>query len=99
LIKEGYSSKVLRRHKTTIKNYVFELGAKGALDELPHDEPELNLEVPAGAEVTPEVEATPEAHVSPEAKVTIEPSNLESTVEVTKAVIAEAEVAEAEIVP
>jgi hypothetical protein len=52
LFKKGCSSKVLKRHKTTIKNYVFELGATGALDELPHDEPELSPEVTAGAEIT-----------------------------------------------
>jgi hypothetical protein len=34
LVKEGYSSKVLRRHKLTIKNFVLELGAIGALDQV-----------------------------------------------------------------
>lgn len=37
LIREGYSSTVLRQHKRAIKNYVLELGTIGALDELPLD--------------------------------------------------------------
>jgi hypothetical protein len=80
LIKEGYSSKVLKKHKTTIKNYVLELGAIGALDELPPDEPERSPEV------------APESEFAPEAMVTIEPSNLERTQEITKAVIAEVKI-------
>ncbi|KAH8784532.1 hypothetical protein F5882DRAFT_404444 [Hyaloscypha sp. PMI_1271] len=33
LIKEGFSSGVLQRHKETIKDYVMELGDRGALDD------------------------------------------------------------------
>ncbi|TVY14039.1 hypothetical protein LARI1_G007596 [Lachnellula arida] len=33
LIEEGFSGRLLDRHKSTIKNYVMELGARGALDE------------------------------------------------------------------
>ncbi|TVY88319.1 hypothetical protein LAWI1_G007066 [Lachnellula willkommii] len=33
LIEEGFSARLLDRHKSTIKNYVMELGARGALDE------------------------------------------------------------------
>ena len=34
LIKEGFSSQVLYKHKKTIKQYVMELGERGALDEV-----------------------------------------------------------------
>jgi hypothetical protein len=34
LVKEGYSSSVLRKHKTLIRDYVKELGDRGALDEV-----------------------------------------------------------------
>ncbi|KAE9367344.1 hypothetical protein N431DRAFT_428749 [Stipitochalara longipes BDJ] len=37
LIKEGFSSEVLQRHKETIKDYVMELGSRGALDDLDDD--------------------------------------------------------------
>jgi hypothetical protein len=38
LIKQGFSSQVLSRHKVIIQKYVLELGERGALDEiLPHD--------------------------------------------------------------
>ncbi|KAE9369921.1 hypothetical protein N431DRAFT_427988, partial [Stipitochalara longipes BDJ] len=33
LIKEGFSSNILRKHKETIKGYVMELGSRGALDD------------------------------------------------------------------
>jgi hypothetical protein len=36
LIKEGFSSSVLRRNKNVIKDYVLELGARGALDNPDH---------------------------------------------------------------
>ncbi|KAL3421319.1 IBR domain-containing protein [Phlyctema vagabunda] len=35
LVREGYSSRVLRRHKDIIRQYVKELGDRGLLDELP----------------------------------------------------------------
>jgi hypothetical protein len=34
LIKEGFSSEILQRHKETIKDYVMELGSRGALDDI-----------------------------------------------------------------
>jgi hypothetical protein len=34
LLEEGFSSEVLQRHKETIKDYVMELGSKGALDDI-----------------------------------------------------------------
>ena len=34
LIKEGYSSDFLKKHKEAIQNYVYELGQRGALDQL-----------------------------------------------------------------
>lgn len=34
LVKEGYSSSVLRKHKTLIRDYVKELDDRGALDEV-----------------------------------------------------------------
>jgi hypothetical protein len=34
LIQDGFSSKVLSRHKETIKSYVMELGARGVLDDI-----------------------------------------------------------------
>jgi hypothetical protein len=34
LIQDGFSSKVLSRHKETIKSYVMELGARGVLDDV-----------------------------------------------------------------
>jgi hypothetical protein len=38
LIQDGFSSKVLGKHKETIKSYVMELGTRGALDDnVPHD--------------------------------------------------------------
>ena len=37
LIKEGFSSEVLQRHKETIREYVMELGSRGALDDLEND--------------------------------------------------------------
>lgn len=53
LVKEGYSSKVLKKHKTAIKNYVQELGAIGAMDELPQDEPEFSPKITSEADFTP----------------------------------------------
>jgi hypothetical protein len=43
LIKEGFSSDVLRRHKETIKEYVMELGNLGALDDVKFDDTAENL--------------------------------------------------------
>jgi hypothetical protein len=37
LIKEGFSSEVLQMHKETIKDYVMELGDRGALDDVEDD--------------------------------------------------------------
>src|SRR6202008_824817 len=37
LIKDGYSSSVLKKHKTLIKQYVADLGSIGALDDPPED--------------------------------------------------------------
>jgi heterodisulfide reductase subunit C len=34
LIKEGFSSQILEKHKRTIQNYVLELGQRGALDDI-----------------------------------------------------------------
>ncbi|KAF8860299.1 hypothetical protein BDZ45DRAFT_672611 [Acephala macrosclerotiorum] len=41
LIDEGFSSEVLRRHKTAIKQYVLELGDSGALDDISNAGDEL----------------------------------------------------------
>jgi hypothetical protein len=38
LIHDGFSSRVLGRHKETIKKYVMELGARGVLDDVTPDE-------------------------------------------------------------
>ena len=40
LIKEGFSSRVLGKHKKTIQKYVMELGERGVLDEVVADEAE-----------------------------------------------------------
>jgi hypothetical protein len=42
LIKEGFSSSVLEKHRKTIKGYVMELEHRGALDEMP-DEPDPGI--------------------------------------------------------
>ena len=73
---------MLRRHKTTIKNYVLELGTY----ELPHDEPELNPEITVGSEVTTEVETTLEVGTTLEAETTLE---TETTLEAETTVDAE----------
>jgi hypothetical protein len=44
LIKEGFSSQLLYKHKKTIKDYVMELGERGALDELVPDSVGPSLE-------------------------------------------------------
>lgn len=85
LVKEGYSSKVLKKHKTVIKNYVHELGAIGALDALPQEEPECSLEI------------TPETDFPPEAKISHGSSGSENTEEAAKIAIAEAKVKEANV--
>lgn len=43
LIKDGFSSEVLERHKETIKDYVMELGSRGALDDLEDDMANVDL--------------------------------------------------------
>jgi hypothetical protein len=50
LIKEGFSSEVLQRHKETIKEYVMELGDRDALDDVDDDfeTRKLSLEGTAG---------------------------------------------------
>lgn len=47
LVKDGYSSNVWRKHKTLIKDYVKELGSRGALDELPVDNAEDAINIGA----------------------------------------------------
>jgi len=44
LIKEGFSSAVLSRHKAVIKEYVMELGSRGALDDLQHNDEEAFIQ-------------------------------------------------------
>jgi hypothetical protein len=44
LVKEGYSSRVLKKHKALIRDYVKELGDRGALDDLPAAECEYDTE-------------------------------------------------------
>ena len=44
LIEEGFSGQLLDRHKSTIKNYVMELGERGALDEPIQQTPEEDIE-------------------------------------------------------
>ena len=41
LIKEGFSSRLLDKHRKTIKRYVIELGERGVLDDIAQEEPEL----------------------------------------------------------
>jgi hypothetical protein len=43
LIKEGFSSDVLSKHKETIKDYVLELGSRGALDDVKDDNEDEEL--------------------------------------------------------
>jgi hypothetical protein len=45
LIKEGVSSRLLEKHKKTIKRYVMELGERGVLDELVQEEMEMEMEM------------------------------------------------------
>lgn len=40
LVKEGFSSDILRQHKKTIQNYIMELGNRGALDDVIAEEGE-----------------------------------------------------------
>ncbi|CZR57781.1 uncharacterized protein PAC_07670 [Phialocephala subalpina] len=44
LVNDGYSSDVWRKHKTLIKDYVKELGNRGALDELSVDNAEEDID-------------------------------------------------------
>ncbi|TVY33243.1 hypothetical protein LSUB1_G007932 [Lachnellula subtilissima] len=44
LLEEGFSGRLLDRHKSTIKKYLMELGARGALDEPIQQTPEEDIE-------------------------------------------------------
>jgi len=46
LLREGFSSEELRMHKSLIKDYVMELGARGALDFAEEDEDVIRLDEP-----------------------------------------------------
>jgi hypothetical protein len=43
LIKEGFSSSLLSQHKTVIREYIMELGSRGALDDIQRDEQDLSV--------------------------------------------------------
>jgi hypothetical protein len=43
LIKEGFHSSVLSRHKRLIRDYILELGSRGALDDIQNNEQDLRV--------------------------------------------------------
>lgn len=49
LIREGFSSEVLKKHKETIKEYVMELGNRGALDDIEENSKITNLSASGSA--------------------------------------------------
>ncbi len=45
LVKEGYRSSTLQRHKVLIKDYVEELGNRGVFDDIPEDKDEVESDI------------------------------------------------------
>ncbi|KAE8444624.1 hypothetical protein EG329_014372 [Mollisiaceae sp. DMI_Dod_QoI] len=72
LVNEGYSSSVLKKHKTQIKDYAKELGDRGALDELLMDKGNQGIANDAPIEA-------PEGHEPDEDIMAIESTRLDTT--------------------
>jgi hypothetical protein len=68
LIKEGVSSRLLEKHKKTIKRYVMELGERGILDEMVQEEAEMNLE---SCDISTIQESNPHLGEGPDAEATV----------------------------
>lgn len=73
LIKEGFSSSELRKHKSIIKDYVIELGARGMLDI-----PEIELAIPEADETIANVGTSSCEVVSKESEIKTGPLKLDN---------------------